>query len=460
MRLLLLAMACVLLAMQINEGKSSAWRTIAIAILGAASVAVRWNGVLWWLMIAAAVLRGYVPFSKTLRITRAPTPSPGTPGEGGGEGSGGGRDEQGDVNRTNPHPNPLPVYRERGPECTLIVCAFISGLACALTFIALRIHLRVRVDQLDPRYDTFLAGAYSLINTPQSFHELLVRTGLIGEWIEGLLWNLVFDWRMIRPVGLVGGWIVLISCTVVLIDGLRARTWLWLAASMQLLVLAFDWPHPMPRYLLPIAPMVILAAWNGFERIGLLLGGGKSIQILVKVCTSLFIASIIGINMIEYAMDAWAMRSSDFYGHYEGGVNRSFIAASRLASEITKPDEEIAITYQIHINGRPRTTAGPMRTFNFLTDRPVMLAPDELCATDPATNLSLAQWATDHHVRCFLWQPPIEVFYHFRGSPWKPKGFNEGDYDWRIYELTEGKFIQVPVSTASVDLRSVPAMEK
>ena len=156
-----------------------------------------------------------------------------------------------------------------------------------------------------------------------------------------------------------------------------ARTWIWLAASMQLLVLAFDWPHHAAISYCQSCLLVILAAWNGFERIGLLLGGGKSMQILVKVCTSLFIASIIGINMIEYAMDAWAMRSSDFYGHYEGGVNRSFIAASRLASEITKPDEEIAVTYQIHINGRPCTTAGPMRTFNFLTDRPVMLAPDE-----------------------------------------------------------------------------------
>ena len=33
-------------------------------VLAAASVAVRWNGVLWWLMIAAALLRGYFPFSK------------------------------------------------------------------------------------------------------------------------------------------------------------------------------------------------------------------------------------------------------------------------------------------------------------------------------------------------------------------------------------------------------------
>src|SRR5688572_18883107 len=45
-------------------------------------------------------------------------PSPGTPGEGGGEGSV--QSEISDLKLQNPHPNPLPAYRERGQETHLI----------------------------------------------------------------------------------------------------------------------------------------------------------------------------------------------------------------------------------------------------------------------------------------------------------------------------------------------------
>ena len=76
----LMACAALLLAMQINEGRATLLRAIAMILLAAASVAVRWNGVLWWPMIAAAILRGQFPRRKS-------TLSPCTQGEGGGEGS-------------------------------------------------------------------------------------------------------------------------------------------------------------------------------------------------------------------------------------------------------------------------------------------------------------------------------------------------------------------------------------
>jgi Fe-S-cluster containining protein len=53
-------------------------------------------------------------FTTDLELVRSLTPSPGTPGEGGGEGDFERRTTRPIPNR--PHPNPLPEYRERGPE--------------------------------------------------------------------------------------------------------------------------------------------------------------------------------------------------------------------------------------------------------------------------------------------------------------------------------------------------------
>jgi hypothetical protein len=56
------------------------------------------------LMIAAGFLGAFAP-------------SPGTPGEGGGEGSASIQDLKSQIqNAENPHPNPLPEYRERGQD--------------------------------------------------------------------------------------------------------------------------------------------------------------------------------------------------------------------------------------------------------------------------------------------------------------------------------------------------------
>jgi hypothetical protein len=387
-----LAVACVLLAMQINEGRPWIWRAVLLVILSAASVAVRWNGVLWWLMILAALIKG----DTTLFVKRR-----------------------------------LPW-----------VCAAICGIGCAATFIALRWYLRVRANQLDPRYDTFLAGAYALVNTPQNFRELLDRGVFTGGWIGGLLWDLLYDSRLLRPIGLLGGWVVLAGCSVTLQDGVRKHTWLWIAAAMQLLVLAVDWPHPMPRYLLPLAPLVIVGAWHGFERVGEM-SNNRVVKVAVQLCITGLISSILLFNVPEYAMDLWAMRAPNFYRRYEAGVNRSFIAASEFAVEKTPKGQEIGITYRIRVNNRFRTTAGPMRTFYFITDRPVVLAPDDICDDNPSANPPLAQWAAQHNIRYFLWQPPIQAFYHFRGKPWKQAGFEEDAFDWRVYELRDGAFVRV-----------------
>src|SRR5438477_5031985 len=55
-----------------------------------------------------------MPMEPVTRRDISPSPSPGTPGEGRGEGDFARRTALDKPN--HPHPNPLPAYRERGPE--------------------------------------------------------------------------------------------------------------------------------------------------------------------------------------------------------------------------------------------------------------------------------------------------------------------------------------------------------
>src|SRR5205823_5976001 len=149
--------------------------------------------------------------------------------------------------------------------------------------------------------------------------------------------------------------------------------------------------------------------------------------------------SLIVLNLPRYAMEVWVQRAPDFYRHYEGGVNRSFIAAAKFVREHADPNSEIGITHRTKKNGHDLLTYGPMRAFSFLTDRPTMIPSKEISDDDPAQNPALLQWAIANNIRYYISQPPTQVWYHFRGVPWKPMRFDQGDFDWRIYELRGGE---------------------
>ena len=307
-----------------------------------------------------------------------------------------------------------------------------------------------------------LAGAYDIVNWPQNFDELRHRIGLFGGWPAGLLWGMFNDDRILRPFISLMGWAVLLGWGIVAVQGARKAQWIWLGMFAQLLVLGFDWPHPMPRYLMPITPLIILAAWNGFEQMTHWLRDATWWRVLIKIGIVGYFASMILANGLKYGLEVYIQRAPNFRQHHEGGVYRQFIAAAKYLKDDVPPNVEIAISQRTVNHLSILDTDGPMRVLHLLSNRPIMLAPTALSndPNNPSIADPLAAWATQNNVHYYIWQPPIKLTYHYRdnGSPLHPRPFNDGDYDWRLYQLIDGKFRRVPLPDVGDWPQKVPGL--
>jgi hypothetical protein len=237
----------------------------------------------------------------------------------------------------------------------------------------------------------------------------------------------------------------------------RRAVWIWIAMALQLVVLVLDWPNAMPRYIMPMAPLILIGMWSGFEYLVTKLKP-QAVRTIASGAIALLLASMVVCNFAEYALEAWVQRSGHFYRHYEAGVNKTFIDAAYFLKTKGDPRVEISVTQRTMTNGHSLTTSGPMRVFSFLTGRSIMIAPNAL-SDEPDKDLN--KWANLHNVRYYLWQPPVQRTYHFRGTPWKPLGYDEGDFDWRLYRLSDGKLKRITIPPAPHGWpREVPGLER
>jgi len=205
-----------------------------------------------------------------------------------------------------------------------------------------------------------------------------------------------------------------------------------------------NWPHPLPRYLLPIAPLLMLGAMLALQRIRLLARGWT--QRLITFAQIAFVISILVMNLPLYAINVWVAGAGDFYGTYHAGIHRELQAAAKWLLEKPPEPGEIAISQRVINNRRIYQSDGSMRALYFLIDRPVMKVPVELCHEPDA---QLIEWAKRHNVRYYLYQPPFSMTLHFRGVPWPLRGHDAPpptDTSWRLYEISgdEARRIELP----------------
>ena len=116
----------------------------------------RWRDVVPALLAPPTVLAYAVPVSLAAvfaarLVRRSPAPSPGTPGEGRGEGL---RGAEAARQTEDPHPNPLPAYRERGPD---------KWLLTLLGTVAAGLLLFVVAGTGNPRYEYVLLPLLAMV---------------------------------------------------------------------------------------------------------------------------------------------------------------------------------------------------------------------------------------------------------------------------------------------------------
>jgi hypothetical protein len=409
-----LAMLAVWLALRINDGADSWWRIGLLALLCAAAVAVRWAGTYWFALIAGALLSG-----------------------------------------------------ERRPSLTrrFLACG-IAFLATCGTFLALRYTLRVDQSALDPRYDTFLAGAYDLVNEEDT-SAMIERFTSFGQWIAGLLWRPGVFYYFTRHYANVIGWIIAGCMAVMFWDTIRKRQWLFAAAAVYVCALAANWPKPMPRYIVPAAPLIMLAAYQGIS-----LAASRLPRTLNWVRTfslNLFFASIVLINGLLYLSQVWIMRTDDFYERFQGGVHKELIDAAWYLNHLPSGNYEVAISSRwVNLN-RKSYSDGYRRALNFLTHRPIVVVPFEeqqkrrapgqqlpdLCREPDA---EVVAWLKQHNVRFYLYQPPIWLVENFALKSRQGIPIDKANTQWRLYEIIDNQAHRVMLEPTHDWPRDVPGM--
>jgi hypothetical protein len=373
----------LLLSLQIGEGDRSTWKIVAILMLCVISAAVRYAGIINILIITAALLQG-----------RRQLPKP-------------------------------PIDR----------AWMTAALAIVVTIVAF-VGVRWAVNYFAPPPVKFEASAQidpnSVLNDLQTIEGAVTgegsmpspitrgRTGYLtrllgyGTWLSYLLWQPLRlgtgshgIWYLATAVG----WIVALIGLVAAVDATKKFQWLIPAIALYTLALCMNWPQATARYLVPIAPLILLLIVRGLQL--LLERAGRPWQrVTWRTVGIIGLGSVLLCNAVLYAEEVRIMRSSNFADRYEAGLNKSLVAAAEYLTSKKIGNWQTAVNPEyININKRRMSPTG-LRILTMLTGKAALQVPEKYTRLKtPGDRDFRKQFIAKHKVAYYLEQPKI--------SPWR-----------------------------------------
>ncbi|MGA2501190.1 MAG: hypothetical protein ABSH20_25915 [Tepidisphaeraceae bacterium] len=329
------------------------------------------------------------------------------------------------------------------------------------------------------------------------------RAASAGQWLAGYFWmplhaansnpsaavmvNL-FGWVLIGVV-LAGTW----QCG-------RQGSLLPLGAVLYAGSIIARWSTVNPRYLMPVAPLLLLAFWLAMDHFRTSLKS-PVIQKLNRATVRLWIASLILANGALYAVDVFIARSAHFYYYYNGGELQQLASVSKYLLDHNIADGEVATNcFIVSTINKVRTNGYAHRGLVLLTDCGINVVPNNVeapgvsgprktrtskqaTATHPSTNPAVielekvmeairdgrpdnpavARFCQLRGIRYYVYRPPGSHAWHFRRSQLpsllvgKHKAARDAP-DWELYELINGKLKHVPFPLLEDWPRGVPCM--
>jgi hypothetical protein len=241
------------------------------------------------------------------------------------------------------------------------------------------------------------------------------------------------------------GWALLIPLLVWLIVEARGGNWIWLGMLITCGLLVLRWSTANERYLIPVAPLLLLGPWLGLEYLHkrfVTRPGGW--QTFAKILVLAPIVSVAISNATLLAIDIAIARTDDFYAHHHAGRSQQLVAAAHwLMTDRQLADNELAVS-PLYLNlRRPVQNSFAIRVMNVLTDRNILTVPRKVCEGPPDERL--ITWAAANNVHYYLYRPPDSPWrvWHFR-----PKRLQEWitgekvtqiNPAWELYELKDGQ---------------------
>jgi hypothetical protein len=445
----LIATAAMLVAFQINEQKSHVTlRTVALLVLSALMVFVRWAGVLQWLIIAAILLHNQ-PLAPIKWLTGKFSTA---------------------------------AERQR------LLAMILSALVTLTVFICVRQALKLTPEEAEIAKD---AGAVlddstqqpqaesktvDLINNTKPaknmLHEYVKRVGDSGKWFSWLVWqplrfvggvklsgvlgtglaitlvlitlyaivglNLRFlisaglflgavavlallgrdDLIDVKPLQLdtVVGWMMILPIVILAFRSAGQHQWILLAAMLYSAALFVNWPNPNARYLVPIAPLLIFGVIHAIQT--LQFSTPRVWPWARPLLLYSFIGTLILCNLGLLGIDAWVARSKNFYARYEGGLDSNLINICNYLRKQGVSDRDVAVNEKYTNLGKIRDSKFGVRATVMLTDVITKYVPKKYNG-DPTSQKNFFLWARRSHVKYYLVQKPTSPWrvWHFRLSP-------------------------------------------
>ncbi|KPK65868.1 MAG: hypothetical protein AMK73_01700 [Planctomycetes bacterium SM23_32] len=428
----------LLVALRIRDGKGGARRILLLVLLCASMVMVRYAAVLFWPVIAGALV------SKQLRL----------------------------------------------PWDRRVLAAALTSLAFAGTFFgvwtALQTNARKELARLQAQLaelpegsagsaalqacasatDTDLAKRSRKLKrlTSPQIATRLRQTLASGRWLARLLWpptQLDRRWGALALVANTAGWALIALFLFAGLEAARNGEWIWMGEALHCAAFAALWSVPNGRYLAPTAPLLLLGIWRGAEEVSRLPWLARYSR---HVCAAnrVLLASVLLCNGLIWAFSAAVVHSERFQTLCMAGEYGELVAVAEFLTSNSLADGGLAIA--------PATSSGQRRyawhrlasrTANLLTDRIVVTCPPGLAECPP--NDELVRWAGKCAVRFYLGRAPSAPArqWHIRlpSSEERTSGPGSVPAFFELYEFSEGEVHKVRLPSKAGEVTRVPGLD-
>ncbi|MGH7176753.1 MAG: ArnT family glycosyltransferase [Tepidisphaeraceae bacterium] len=428
----LISASAVLLSLQFSEGRRSTARAASIVLLGVCGVMVRFAGMLNIVLICAALLDGARPW----RAGRS-----------------------------------------------LLLCLAVAGAVTAAFFttrIAMKRFATPRVAYEDslvvPDATAMISDAAAGDTAFESKDVSLLSGGIgatgtgrrilgYGTWFSYLLWQpfrLAPGWPALFYVATFFGWIVFAVLAACALVELRASRWLLPAALLYTIILCLRWPHATARYLVPVAPIIMLMIFLGTD--ALRNAARKPWQRrTVSGVAGVGVACIILCNASLWAVEVSVMRSDRFYDRYEAGLNKNLMAIGAYLRAHDVGNWQVAVNPSYKNLDKHRWSPTGLRILTMITGKATLSLPQDYKDKKLPKDREFREWLKKNQIEYYLEQPPVSPWrvWHFRAG-WL-QGYKTGKpvidqgAGWKLYRC-HGRGVPTPldVTEYQVPLTRVP----
>jgi hypothetical protein len=266
--------------------------------------------------------------------------------------------------------------------------------------------LQLDAQTLDAGSDLFATVAYDFItDTGGGRGGYGTRLLSWGRWVAFLL---VEPLRLSGSVGalwwvaMILGWGVIGLLLLAAWRQIRLGGWLLPAVVVYSLLLTLNWALPNSRYLVPVAPLIV---------VGIILGIAELMNFFTRRWLNktahyggaLLLAGVLLANGALYVTDVWVMRAADFYDRWEAGLYRDVLASAKLLNQKGVEDGHVAVNPRYVNFGRPRYLPSGMRALVMLTGKQTVSVPRGV-ASHHENHPDLRRWIGPNGVRWCLRQ--------------------------------------------------------